>query len=245
MVGRIPCWLMAGCVALFGVACNGDRMESTSSESPSETGAPAATQGPATVAEQAREGPPAPSSSAVSPIQTVSHEEAAPKQGERAPIYDVEADAGAQIEAALARAKKDNKRVLLQFGGNWCGWCYKLHDVFQNNREIATLLRNDYESVMVDIGRLDKNMNIADRYGAALGAHGVPFLTVLDADGRVLTNQDTGELENGPAHDVEQVKAFLHKWAPEARDAESTLDDALKRAAVEDKRVLVHLGAPW
>lgn len=244
MGGRIPCWLMAGWVALVGVACNGYRAESTSSDRPGETARPPVSQASATIAREARAAPPQGAPTSTSPIQTASYEEA-PKQGERAPIYDSEADAQAQIEAALARAKKDNKRVLVQFGGNWCGWCYKLHEVFENNREIATLLRNDYEVVLIDIGSMDKNMDVADRYGAALGQHGVPFLTVLGADGRVLRNQNTGDLEVGPAHDVEKVKAFLQQWAPKPRDAEHALDEALRRAAAANKRVLVHLGAPW
>ena len=40
----------------------------------------------------------------------------------RPPIYDESADAQKQLTAALERAKKDNKIILLQFGANWCGW---------------------------------------------------------------------------------------------------------------------------
>ncbi|HIC22742.1 MAG TPA: hypothetical protein EYO84_04895, partial [Planctomycetes bacterium] len=38
-------------------------------------------------------------------------------------VYDVEADASADIAAAVASAHKNNKRVLVVYGGNWCGWC--------------------------------------------------------------------------------------------------------------------------
>src|SRR5262249_23051927 len=43
----------------------------------------------------------------------------------RTPIYDETADARAEIDAALSRAQYDHKRVLVKFGGNWCGWCFK------------------------------------------------------------------------------------------------------------------------
>ena len=43
-----------------------------------------------------------------------------------------------QVAKAGERAKKDDKRILLMFGGDWCGWCHKLHDLFKTNREIAT-----------------------------------------------------------------------------------------------------------
>ena len=60
----------------------------------------------------------------------------------RAPIYDEKADARAQIAAALETARQENKRVLVEFGGNWCGWCYKLYDVFHNDPEVAPLVRD-------------------------------------------------------------------------------------------------------
>ncbi|MFG0260298.1 MAG: hypothetical protein ACF8LK_08090, partial [Phycisphaerales bacterium JB041] len=41
-------------------------------------------------------------------------------------LYDVNADASEQIAAALAKAKQENRRVLIQWGGNWCGWCIQL-----------------------------------------------------------------------------------------------------------------------
>ena len=43
-----------------------------------------------------------------------------------------------------------NKRVLLMFGGDWCGWCHKLHDLFAKDNEIRRLLSYEYELVMVD-----------------------------------------------------------------------------------------------
>ena len=55
----------------------------------------------------------------------------------RPPIYDEKADGAKQIADALAVAKKENKRVLLQFGANWCGWCHKLHKLCQSDANIV------------------------------------------------------------------------------------------------------------
>ena len=38
-------------------------------------------------------------------------------------VYDETANAKIQISDAVTKAKKDNKHVLLQIGGNWCPWC--------------------------------------------------------------------------------------------------------------------------
>lgn len=168
-----------------------------------------------------------------------------PEEEKGAGPYDPKADAKGQIAAALVRAKKGHKRVLITFGGNWCGGCKKLHEAFRTEMELARLLKYEYVQVLVDVGRFDKNTDLAASYGADLKKHGVPFLTVLGADGKVLINQNTSDLESGDHHDVAKVRAFLEKWKVEPLDAEKVFKDAMARAASEKKSVLLHLGAPW
>lgn len=165
--------------------------------------------------------------------------------GGRKAIYDEKADAKVEIARAVARAKKNHKRVLLVYGANWCGWCHKLHDLFAKDSSIRKILLYEYEVVLVDIGRFDKHLDIVQGYGAEIKTEGVPYLTVLGGDGKVVTNHDTGSLEAGSEHDPSKVRKFLEKWAAAPVDAEKTLTDALARARKEKKRVLVHLGAPW
>jgi thioredoxin-related protein len=74
---------------------------------------------------------------------------AAPKP--REPIYDEAANGKQQIEAALREAKFEHKRVLVKFGGNWCGWCYKLHDVFTQEENVRNVLNAEYVVVLVDV----------------------------------------------------------------------------------------------
>jgi len=126
-------------------------------------------------------------------------------------IYDESADGSKQIDDALALAKKEKKRVLLQFGANWCGWCLKLHKLFESDKEIAAKLKAGYVVVLIDVNE-EHNSDINERYGKPT-KHGLPVIVVLDADGKQLTTQDTGKLEEGDHHDVKKVKAFLREWA--------------------------------
>jgi len=160
-------------------------------------------------------------------------------------VYDVKADASADIAAAVARAHKSDKRVLIVYGGNWCGWCVKLDAFFKKDRTVARTVRYEYEVVKVDVGRFDKNMDLAEKYGAELKKKGVPYLTVLDGEGKVITNQNTGDLEKDDHHDSAKVEAFLQAKKTPPKDAEVALAAALKLAQKDGRRVLVHLGAPW
>jgi thioredoxin-like negative regulator of GroEL len=158
----------------------------------------------------------------------------------KAAIYDEQADAKAEIAKAVARARKQNKRVLIMYGGNWCSWCHKLHDVLRKDAAVRKTASYEYELVLVDIR---KNRDIAKSYGAE--ASSVPYLTILDGAGKPLVNQRTEPFEVGSQHDPKKVQEFLAKWAATPLDAEKLLKDALAKAKQENKRLLIHLGAPW
>jgi thiol:disulfide interchange protein len=128
----------------------------------------------------------------------------------RPPIYDEHADGARQIDEALAQARKENKRVLIQFGANWCGWCHKVHGLFTTDGAVASRLKSDYVLVLVDVNQ-KHNQSIIEGYNAT--KHGLPVIVVLDADGKQLTTKDTGELEVGDHHDTKKVLAFLELWA--------------------------------
>lgn len=143
-------------------------------------------------------------------------------------VYDVNADGKTQITDALALAKKENKRVLIQWGGNWCSWCMMLHKLMTTNADISKALADDYVLVHVDSGQpVGKNVPLAESYGADVSKFGYPFLTVLDSDGKPIVNQETGSLElkdehgksvagKGAGHDPAKVLQFLKAHAGRA-----------------------------
>jgi thiol-disulfide isomerase/thioredoxin len=177
------------------------------------------------------------------------HDDPKPQSEKPAPIYDEKADAKSDIAAAVAHAKKENHRVLVQWGANWCGWCHRLHELFHADKDLAKELLYEYDVVLVDIGKWDKNMELATSYGADLKQSGVPYLTLLDGDGKVLLNQDSGFFETKdearPGHDPKKVLEFLKGHQAPYAKAQDLYDAALARAKAEDRRVFLHFGAPW
>ena len=165
-----------------------------------------------------------------------------PSKPKREPIYVEEGNGKELIAAALKKAQRDHKHVLIEWGGNWCGWCYKLHDVFHNDAAVHPIVHEEFELVLIDSG---KNKDLMLEYGGTDRQYSFPHLTVLDEQGAVLTNQETGSLEEGPKHDPQLVSEFLSKWVPEKVDAEQLLADSLMKAAAEDKCVLVRVGTPY
>jgi len=172
---------------------------------------------------------------------------AKPKAAADAVVYDEAADARAQIAAAVAIAKRDNQRVLVQWGANWCGWCKWLAGTMKSDAKLARELRYEYQVVHVDVGRFDKHMDVAKSLGASW--KGIPYLTVLDADGKPVTHADTEPFEtkvdgkNG--HDAGKLLAFLKQHEARQLVAADVLAAALATAKKEQKSAFLHFGAPW
>lgn len=164
------------------------------------------------------------------------------QRAQRAPIYDTSKSGQELIAAALARAQRDRKHVLIEWGGNWCSWCHKLHDLFTHDEQVRAVLYLEFELVLVDSNQNNKLML---SYAGTDRQYSYPHLTVLDSAGHVLTNQNTEPLEKGDGHSPEAVNDFLRKWMPQKVDAAVSLDTALKQAASQNKRVFLHVGTPY
>src|SRR5262245_35256038 len=54
------------------------------------------------------------------------------------------------LKAALQRAQSENKRVLVQAGGDWCGWCKLLDKYFRENPRVAAALAADFLIIKVN-----------------------------------------------------------------------------------------------
>jgi thiol-disulfide isomerase/thioredoxin len=106
--------------------------------------------------------------------------------------YAVTPDATADVDAALARAAANGKRVLLVMGANWCHDSRALAGWLETPRFVA-LVAERYELVFVNVGMPQTgdghNLAIAQRFGLT-DFPGTPALLVLNADGQ-LVNADT------------------------------------------------------
>jgi thiol:disulfide interchange protein len=125
-------------------------------------------------------------------------------------IYSETADPKADIAAALTQAKRGHKRVILDFGGDWCGDCQVL-DIYFHKAPNSDVLAKKFVLVHVWIGHMDKNIDVAAKYGVPINK-GVPALAVLSPDGKVLYSQATGEFRDMRHMDAASVSEFLNKW---------------------------------
>ena len=123
--------------------------------------------------------------------------------------YEEASDARAALEQARSMAAATGKRVLIVFGANWCGDCRVLDSAMQQGRLMA-LLDGRFVVVKVDVGRFDRNVDIAQRYGVPL-KKGIPTVVVLAADGGPSFVTSGGERANARVMGEEALVAFFDR----------------------------------
>jgi len=108
--------------------------------------------------------------------------------------YNETADAKLDISQALTQAAAAKTPVIVVFGANWCGDC-KMLDAAMKHGASAPLLARDFKIVKVNVGRFDKNLDVAESYGVPL-KKGIPAVAILSAKNEVLYATRDGELAN-------------------------------------------------
>jgi hypothetical protein len=163
-------------------------------------------------------------------------------------IYNETGDAKAAIATAIAGAAESDIRVLINWGANDDERCTKFSQV-QRAPEVTTprFFSDEYKLVAVDVGHLDKNVDVAAAYGAKPAAGALPYFTILDAKGKVLANVSATELAGDDPATVDPKKfaAFLAKNQAPAPDANPPFQAALSRAKKDGKYVFLWFSAPW
>ena len=135
---------------------------------------------------------------------------ALPARAAEPDIYPPSDQAKSDLSAAWAESAAAHKRVILDFGGNWCTDCHVLDRYFHDSAN-KPILDANYILVHINIGRLDQNLDIAKRYHIPL-RKGVPALAVLGEHGELLYSQRTGEFEAMRGMQSSAVTDFLARW---------------------------------
>lgn len=129
-------------------------------------------------------------------------------------------DAHAEVDAAFAAAQLNDTRVLVNFGGDWCPDCRILAG-YMEIPEFAEYLEAHYEVVRVDVGRYDRNMDVAARFGFE-ELEGVPTIAIATADGRIVNRGTATEWRTARERDPQEALDYFVRYANEdpAEDAD-------------------------
>jgi thioredoxin-related protein len=121
------------------------------------------------------------------------------------------------LEEAVKEAKSSNKRIILDVGGDWCIWCYRIDYFIDNNEDIENLIKDNFIVLKINFSKENENKEFLSQYPEIPG---YPHFFVLEKNGELLHSQDTGQLEEGKGYNHEKMMAFLKEWAPDKNKSE-------------------------
>ncbi|MEI7897057.1 MAG: thioredoxin family protein [bacterium] len=140
--------------------------------------------------------------------------------------YNEKQDARADLKKAVSQAQKENKNVLVQFGGNWCSWCMRFHALVKGDPSVDSLMKENYVYMLLNVPqeKSKRDYNLFSEFGYP-NRFGYPVFVILDKNGKKLNTQDSDAFEyfnpNVKGYDTTKVKRFLTMWTPKALDAET------------------------
>jgi thiol:disulfide interchange protein len=126
--------------------------------------------------------------------------------------YDPKRDAEKDINEAVVEARRTGKNVLVQVGGDWCGWCHIMDKFYENNAELLALRKQNFILVKVNFSQQNENQKALSRYPKIPG---FPHIFILNQEGELLHSKNTGELESGKSYDLAKFLSFLKEFSPE------------------------------
>lgn len=128
--------------------------------------------------------------------------------------YNETENAEVKIAELVKKAKKENKYVMVQAGGNWCIWCLRFNNFVQTTPELKSIVDKNYVYYHLNYSPKNKNEKVFTQYGDPGAKYGYPVFLVLDGNGKLIHTQDSSVLEEGKGYSLEKVKTFFEQWKP-------------------------------
>jgi thioredoxin-related protein len=126
-------------------------------------------------------------------------------------VCAAEAEWLTDLPKALAKAKAENKKVLLDFtGSDWCGWCIKFNKEVLSKPEFIEYAAKNLVLVEVDSPKkqLPANLKKANEsLKSKYNVNGFPTFVVLNSQGKEVGRQE-GYAKGGPSAFIAKLEGF-------------------------------------
>ncbi|MEM7729499.1 MAG: thioredoxin family protein [Pseudomonadota bacterium] len=125
--------------------------------------------------------------------------------------FDATRDAAEDIRAAQDKAAQNGLKSLIVFGANWCHDSRALAGHLLKPR-FDDLLSEHYSVAYVDVGRKDRNIDLARAFGLDR-IRGTPTVIVADSEGRVLNLDTAPAWRNAASRTEDEIYDYLERFA--------------------------------
>jgi len=127
--------------------------------------------------------------------------------------YNPRRDPDKDLAAATEEAKRSNRNIFVVVGGEWCSWCHTMDRFFHEHSDLTALRDKNYVVMKVSMSQENPNRTFLSRFPRI---QGYPHIFILDANGKLIQSQSTGELEDGRSYSLRRFKTLLERFAPKS-----------------------------
>jgi uncharacterized protein YyaL (SSP411 family) len=130
---------------------------------------------------------------------------------------DLEPDSAQNIiNHSMIQALSTNKNIFVVFHASWCTWCKWLDTAFESP-EIKPIMEKYYVITKIDVKEFGKKIEILENPGGQKllgkfgGKSGLPFLVVLNRNGKMIANSNMMPKNQniGYPGSKEEIAAFI------------------------------------
>ena len=119
-------------------------------------------------------------------------------------------------EAAKAKAKAENKPILINFTGtDWCGWCIRAEKEIFSKKEFQEYAAKNLILMEVDFPKKKEQSAELKKQNKALDKEfkieGYPTIYLLDAEGKKISEEEIGYKEGGPEAYAKYLQTLIDK----------------------------------
>lgn len=124
-------------------------------------------------------------------------------------VYDSKRDPGDDALMAIALAKKTNRLILIEVGGDWCSWCHVLDKFIKTHSNVNQRLHQQFVILKVNVS--DENDN-ASFMSSMPPVNGYPHMYIANAEGNLLKSQDTAVFLVDGQYSEKAFMQFFDYW---------------------------------
>jgi len=124
-------------------------------------------------------------------------------------VYDPQRNAFDDGRAALELAKKTNRRVMIEIGGDWCVYCHIFDRFIKSDKEVAERFFDTF--VLLKVNYSDENPN-KEFLSNFKGIDGYPYIFITESSGKVIYANDMREMTEKGKPNKAKMFSFLKRW---------------------------------
>jgi len=185
------------------------------------------------------------------------HDRTATSKPERTPeavslvalVGQARPDLQIQFDTACSRARREHRRVLIQWADSQAPWSVVLEHQLRSDGLVATVVSYHCRFVPVYVDKSPGASDLAHRLGIDLPKTALPQLSIVDSDGKAIATipavdfRWSGKLDVG--YDTERLADWLLKYKLDCPGAEAAYAHSQKDAAHTGKPIFLHICAPY